>query len=139
MSTHTVGLLKKAGLLYDSSLQAMDEPHEILIDGQPTGLVELPVNWIIDDSPMYGAAGDFPSPRLITNVFRDDFDVAYQEGTMFMLTMHPHITGQRSRIRQLEELIVYMKSKPGVWFATAEEIVKHIRQQAGLTGTASRE
>ena len=54
MSTHTVGLLKKAGLLYDSSLQAMDEPHEILLDGQPTGLIELPVNWIIDDSPMYG-------------------------------------------------------------------------------------
>ena len=65
MSTHTIGLLKKAGLLYDSSLQAMDEPHEILLDGQPTGLIELPVNWIIDDSPMYGAAGDFPSPRLI--------------------------------------------------------------------------
>ena len=63
MSTHTIGLLKKAGLLYDSSLQAMDEPHEVLLDGQPTGLIELPVNWIIDDSPMYGAAGDFPSPR----------------------------------------------------------------------------
>jgi peptidoglycan/xylan/chitin deacetylase (PgdA/CDA1 family) len=139
MSTHTIGLLVKAGLLYDSSLQAMDEPHEVLLDGRPTGLIELPVNWIIDDSPMYGAAGDFPSPRLITNVFRDDFDVAYNEGSMFMLTMHPHITGQRSRIRQLEELIVYMKSKPGVWFATAEEIAKYIRQQAGLTGTAGRE
>ena len=132
MSTHTIGLLKKAGLLYDSSLQAMDEPHEVLLDGQPTGLIELPVNWIIDDSPMYGPAGDFPSPRLITNAFRDDFDEAYREGTMFMLTMHPHITGQRSRIRQLEELIVYMKSKPGVWFATAEEIAKYIKQQSGL-------
>ena len=33
MSTHTVGLLIKAGLLYDSSLQAMDEPHEVLLDG----------------------------------------------------------------------------------------------------------
>jgi peptidoglycan-N-acetylglucosamine deacetylase len=138
MSTHTIGLLKKAGLLYDSSLQAMDEPHEILLDGQPTGLIELPVNWIIDDSPMYGAAGDFPSPRLIAQTFRDDFDVAYKEGTMFMVTMHPHITGQRSRIRQLEELIVYMKSKPGVWFATAEEIAKYIKQQSALTGTASK-
>jgi peptidoglycan/xylan/chitin deacetylase (PgdA/CDA1 family) len=138
MSTHTIGLLKKAGLLYDSSLQAMDEPHEVLLDGQPTGLIELPVNWIIDDSPMYGSAGDFPSPRMIMHVFRDDFDEAYRAGSMFMLTMHPHITGQRSRIRQLEELIVYMKSKPGVWFATAEEIAKYIKQEAGLTGTASR-
>jgi hypothetical protein len=138
MSTHTVGLLKKAGLLYDSSLQAMDEPHEILLDGQPTGLIELPVNWIIDDSPMYGAGGDFPSPRMIMQTFRDDFDVAYKEGTVFMLTMHPHITGQRSRIGQLEELIRYMKAKPDVWFATAEGIAKWIKQQTGITNTAGQ-
>ena len=138
MSTHTVGLLKKAGLLYDSSLQAMDEPHEILLDGQPTGLIELPVNWIIDDSPMYGATGDFPSPRMIMQTFKDDFDVAYKEGTMFMLTMHPHITGQRTRIGQLDDLIVYMKSKPGVWFATAEEIAKWIKQQLGIINTAAQ-
>ena len=138
MSTHTIGLLKKAGLLYDSSLQAMDEPHEVLLDGQPTGLIELPVNWIIDDSPMYGPAGDFPSPRMIMQTFKDDFDVAYKEGTMFMLTMHPHITGQRTRIGQLEELIRYMKSKPGVWFATAEEIAKWIKQQSGISNSAAR-
>jgi peptidoglycan-N-acetylglucosamine deacetylase len=116
----------------------MDEPHEILLDGQPTGLIELPVNWIIDDSPMYGAVGDFPSPRLIMQTFKDDFDVAYKEGTMFMLTMHPHITGQRTRIGQLEDLIVYMKSKPGVWFATAEEIAKWIKRQSGITNTAAQ-
>ena len=75
---------------------------------------------------------------MIANVFRDDFDEAYRAGSMFMLTMHPHITGQRSRIRQLDELIVYMKSKPGVWFATAEEIAKYVKQQAGLPGTASQ-
>jgi hypothetical protein len=72
------------------------------------------------------------------HTFRDDFDVANREGTMFMLTMHPHITGQRSRIRQLEELIVYMKSKPGVWFATAEQIALYIKQLAGLTNTAGQ-
>jgi peptidoglycan-N-acetylglucosamine deacetylase len=55
-----------------------------------------------------------------------------------MLTMHPHITGQRSRIGQLEELIRYMKSKPGVWFATAEEIAKWIKQQSGITNTAGQ-
>jgi hypothetical protein len=58
---------------------------------------------------------------------------------MFMLTMHPHITGQRSRISQLEDLIIYMKSKPGVWFATAEEIAKYIKQQSGLSGTTARQ
>jgi hypothetical protein len=31
-----------------------------------------------------------------------------------------------------------MKSKPGVWFATAEEIAKYIKQQSGLAGTAGQ-
>ena len=129
MSTYTIDLLKKAGLLYDTSLQAMDEPHEILVDGQPTGLIELPVNWILDDAPLTGPTSSLPSPRLILQTFKDDFDVAYREGTLFMLTMHPHLTPQRSRIKYLEELIVYMKSKPGVWFATGEEIAKYIKSQ----------
>ena len=67
MSTYTMGLIKRAGLLYDSSLQAMDEPHDVLIDGQSSGLVELPVNWILDDAPFLPAYAALPSPRLIMN------------------------------------------------------------------------
>ena len=131
MSVYTMGLLEKAGLLYDSSLQASDEPHDVLIDGRSTGIVELPVNWVLDDAPFLPATASLPSPRLILQTFKDDFDVAYREGTLFMLTMHPHITGQRSRTKYLEELIVYMKSKPKVWFATAEQIARYVKQQAG--------
>ena len=130
MSVYTMGLLKRAGLLYDSSLQAMDEPHDVLIDGQSTGIVELPVNWILDDAPFLPPTASLPSPRLIMKTFKDDFDRAYADGTLFMLTMHPHITGQRSRMKYLEELVLYMKSKPGVWFATAEDIAKYIKQQS---------
>jgi hypothetical protein len=31
-----------------------------------------------------------------------------------------------------------MKSKPDVWFATAEEIAKWIKQQTGISNTAGR-
>jgi peptidoglycan/xylan/chitin deacetylase (PgdA/CDA1 family) len=48
---------------------------------------------------------------------------------MFILTMHPHITGHRSRIAALQKLIVYMKQKPGVWFATLEEIAEYVKAQ----------
>jgi peptidoglycan/xylan/chitin deacetylase (PgdA/CDA1 family) len=126
-SQHTLGLIRKAGFLYDSSLMAMDEPYEIISNGQPTGLIELPVEWILDDAPYFGRAGSFPSPAAIFDVYRDEFDRAYQEGTMMMLTMHPHVIGHRSRIVHLEKLIAYMKSKPGVWFATAEEIARAAR------------
>jgi peptidoglycan-N-acetylglucosamine deacetylase len=130
MSTYTMGLIKRAGLLYDSSLQAMDEPHDVLIDGQSTGLVELPVNWILDDAPFLPPYAALPSPRLIMQTFKDDFDRAYRDGTLFMLTMHPHITGQRSRMKYLEQLVQYMQSKPGVWFATAEQIARYIKAQS---------
>lgn len=133
MSQYTMALLKRAGLLYDSSLQSMDQPHDVLIDGQSTGIVELPVNWILDDAPFLPATASLPAPRLIMKTFKDDFDLAYKEGTLFMLTMHPHISGQRSRMKYLEELIVYMQSKPGVWFATAEDIARYVKSQSGVT------
>ena len=37
---------------------------------------------------------------------------------MFQLTMHPHISGYRSRIWILEELIRHAKARGSVWFAT---------------------
>ena len=43
VSRHTLGLLKKAGILYDSSLQARDDPYEVLLEGQrerPRGAAE---------------------------------------------------------------------------------------------------
>jgi hypothetical protein len=49
---------------------------------------------------------------------------------MYMLTMHPMVTGHRSRIIYLDELIAYMKSKPGVWFATGQQIADYVRQSA---------
>ena len=53
-SPTTLGLIRALGLHYDSSLMADDEPYEVLEDGQPTGIVELPVEWIKDDAPYLG-------------------------------------------------------------------------------------
>ena len=135
LSLHTMGLLKKAGFLYDSTLMGMDEPYEVLVNGQPSGIVELPVSRLLDDqptltSPRFGPS-TLPSPELVFETFRDDFDGAYQEGTLFLLTLHPHLIGMRSRIGYLDDFITYMKSKPGVWFATAAEIARYVKQQPG--------
>jgi peptidoglycan-N-acetylglucosamine deacetylase len=133
-SLHTMGILKRQGFLYDSTLMAMDEPYEVLLNDQPSGVVELPVSRILDDQPTLTAPrfgpSTLPSPELVFEVFRDDFDAAYKEGTLFLLTLHPHLVGMRSRIGYLDELITYMKSRPNVWFATAEDIAKYVKQQA---------
>lgn len=137
VSRHTLGLWKKAGLLYDSSLQARDEPYEVMLDGQASGVVELPNNVYRNDQRFLTSGrtgpGLLPSPELIFETFRDDFDVAYREGTLFVLTLHPHVVGMRSRIIYLERLVEYIEAKPGVWFATGEQIARYVKQQAGLT------
>ena len=38
-------------------------------------------------------------------------------------------SGHRSRVAWLDKLIVHMKSKPGVWFATEEEIARYLKSQ----------
>jgi peptidoglycan-N-acetylglucosamine deacetylase len=136
-SHYTLGILKKVGLTYDSTLMAMDEPYELVGHGQPTGIVELPVSRILDDSvslaaPRFGPAA-LPSPELVFESFRDDFDVAYEEGTLFLVNLHPQFIGMRSRIGYLDDLIDYIKSKPNVWIATAEDVARYVKQQAGMT------
>ena len=63
---------------------------------------------------------------------KDEFDVAYDEGTTFLLTMHPHVIGHRSRIVVLRELIEHIRTKPDVWFGTHEQAVRWVRQEAGM-------
>jgi peptidoglycan-N-acetylglucosamine deacetylase len=53
---------------------------------------------------------------------------------MFLLTMHPHISGHRSRIVALEGLIRHMKAKGDVWFATQEQVARYVKEQAGMGG-----
>lgn len=69
-----------------------------------------------------GASGE-----LALRVLQSEFDVAYEEGGLYVLTLHPHVIGHRSRIVMLDRLIGYMKSKSGVWFATIEQIANHVK------------
>ena len=92
-SQYTLGLIRKAGFLYDSSLQAMDEPYEIVANDEPTGLVELAIDWTLTETPYLGRGGTMPSPELLYQLYKDEFDGAYRDGTMLILTLHPHVTG----------------------------------------------
>lgn len=126
-SENTLELINELGLLYDSSLMADDKPYELVSSGQKTGIVELPVEWILDDYPYFGmdrtrAIRPHMTPNEVLQIWSSEFDIAYEEGGMFLLTMHPQIIGHRSRIVMLEELIKHIQSKPNVWFATHEEV-----------------
>lgn len=136
-SEHTLAITREMGLLYDSSLMADDEPYEILEDGEPSGIVELPVEWIRDDAPYlamdrFTGLRPYTPPSGVLEVFRREFDGAYREGGLFLLTMHPHFIGHRSRIQILEELVRHIRSHAGVWFATHADIARYCKEQAGM-------
>ena len=132
-SPNTLQIIRDIGFLYESSLMHDDRPYELLQDGEATGVVELPVEWILDDAPLFNPLGTrYMNPRDVMQVWIDEFDKAWEEGTMFLLTLHPHISGHRSRIVALEGLIDHMQAKGGVWFATHEAAARYVREQAGM-------
>lgn len=131
-SAHTLDLIREAGLTYDSSLMADDEPYEILAEGEPTGIVEIPVEWIRDDAPYltmdrYTGARPYMPPRRLVQIWTDEFEHARAEGGVFQLTLHPHVIGHRSRIVVLEELLAHISTREGVWFARHDELARHVR------------
>ena len=132
-SQNTLSIIRGLGFLYDSSLMADDRPYELLADGEPTGMVELPVEWILDDAPLMNPRGStYTPPRELLQVYLYEFDKAYEEGTMFLLTTHPHIIGHRSRIIILEELIAHIQAKGDVWFATHQQVAEYVKARAGM-------
>lgn len=138
-SPHTLAITREMGLLYDSSLMADDDPYELLENGAATGIVELPVEWIRDDAPYlmmdrFGSARPYTPPEGVLNIFRREFDYAYNTGPggLFLLTMHPHIIGHSSRMQILEELIRHIRSHPGIWFATHAEVAQFVSLEAKL-------
>ena len=132
-SPNTLQIVRDMGFLYESSLMHDDRPYELLQDGEPTGVVELPVEWILDDAPLLNPLGTrYMNPRDVMQVWMDEFDKAWEEGTIFLLTMHPHVIGHRSRLVALEGLIEHIKSKDQVWFATHEQAARYVREKAGM-------
>jgi peptidoglycan-N-acetylglucosamine deacetylase len=122
----TLGLLREMNFLYDSGMMADDEPYEILMDGKPTGLLEIPVEWMRDDA-MYYPRQNPQSPDAVFATWRDEFDKAYEEHGLFQVTMHPRISGHRARVVMLEKLINHMRQRGGVWFATHEQVARSVR------------
>jgi peptidoglycan/xylan/chitin deacetylase (PgdA/CDA1 family) len=126
-SVNTLRVIREMKLLYDSSLMADDDPYELEDQGVATGIVELPPEWIRDDAVYFNmlrfsGLRPYTPPSAVEEIFTAEFDGAWEEGGLFLLTMHPHIIGHRSRLPLLGRLIAHMKAKGGCWFATHAQV-----------------
>lgn len=134
-SVNTMRIIREMGLLYDSSLMGDDDPYELTADGEPTGVVELPPEWIRDDAVYFNmhrfsALRPYTPPSAVEEIFRGEFDGAWEEGGVFLLTMHPHHIGHRSRLPLLDRLIQHMKARGSCWFCTHEQLARWCKEHA---------
>ncbi len=132
-SPNTLSLLSDLGFLYDSSAMNGDVPYLERVGSKQAPMVELPFGFLCMDTPHLIYSFD-PQTRLkplltadlVAKQFRDEFDVLYGERKYCMFTLHPQVIGRPSRALMLEQTISYMKSKPGVWFATGKELSEFV-------------
>ena len=47
----------------------------------------------------FASSRPYTPPSGVLEVFVREFDYAYERGGLFLLTMHPHVTGHASRIQ----------------------------------------
>src|SRR5205823_3722199 len=81
----TLAVEKEIGLFYDSSLMADEDCYELLLDGEETGVVELPVEWVRDDAVYFAmnrfsALRPYTPPPDVFDIFRRELDMAWEEG-----------------------------------------------------------
>jgi peptidoglycan/xylan/chitin deacetylase (PgdA/CDA1 family) len=128
MTQETFDVLKKHKITYDSSLMGYEHPY--WMDGLP----EIPVQWILDDAIFYrytgsgGVSTNPPSnPKQVIDIWKQEFEGIKHYGGLFLLTMHPWISGRGSRLLALEHLFKFLKNDSDIWWATCQDIADHHR------------
>jgi peptidoglycan/xylan/chitin deacetylase (PgdA/CDA1 family) len=104
-----------------------DMPYMLVWRGEETGLVELPVEWMLDDWPQFET--NRRGPQAAYDVWKPEFEGIYELGRYFGLTGHPQVIGLISRLKMLDRLITEMKEKGDVWFATCKEVAGWTREK----------
>jgi peptidoglycan/xylan/chitin deacetylase (PgdA/CDA1 family) len=131
LNWHSPKLLSDRGFLYDSSLMDADHPYELAVGA--TSLVEIPIQWALDDWEQYCFVPDFSgtglieSPAKVGEMWRLEFEAMRAERGCFVLTNHPFLTGRPSRAAALESLVSHVCSLDDVWVTHLGAIAEHVR------------
>jgi peptidoglycan-N-acetylglucosamine deacetylase len=134
LSWRTPALLAERGFLYDSSLMDSDHPYELAIaPGADQSLVEIPIQWALDEWEQYcylpdvSGSGLIESPRKAREIWQLEFDGLRRVGGCWVLTNHPFLTGRPSRAAELDDLMRYVLEHDDVWTTNLAAIAEHVR------------
>jgi len=131
-SKNSAELLCREGFLYDATLMGDDVPYVLKTDvGE---LIELPSHWALDDWPHYTHSLEMnylmpiKAPDEAMKVYLSEFEAMWKYGGLWIAVWHPFVSGRLARCDSIAGMIEYMQNKGGVWFATLEEIARHVRK-----------
>ncbi|OBF12047.1 polysaccharide deacetylase [Mycobacterium sp. ACS4331] len=134
LSWRTPALLAERGFLYDSSLMDADHPYELAVTpGAAESLVEIPIQWALDDWEQYcylpdiSGSGLIETPRKARELWQAEFDGLHRVGGCWVLTNHPFLTGRPSRAAELDDLMRYVLDHDDVWVTNLATIAEHVR------------
>lgn len=141
LSPHSIELLLKHGIQYDSSLMGHDydcyfarqgdvaELKTPFVRGRETTLVEMPISWSLDDYPHFeydrsrqSVQSGLMNARLVFENWLDDY--RYMRSNLdwgvLTYTFHPFVIGRGHRMMALDRLITTLRSE-GAEFLTMED------------------
>jgi peptidoglycan/xylan/chitin deacetylase (PgdA/CDA1 family) len=129
MNFRTPGLLARHGFRYLSGSMDSDHPYRLAASTEPgaPSLIELTMHWSLDDWNRYNyvpgyATSPILAPSVAVAAWAEDLEATVEAGGIFMLTMHPFVSGRPARAAALERLIERAQSLDGVWVAPCDEI-----------------
>jgi hypothetical protein len=92
-------------------------------------VVEIPVDWILDDAPYFMFTGQrsIQAPGPVLQGWLTEFAGIAEVHGVTNFTFHPQISGRPSRLACLRELIDHVRHTPRVWIATLGDIAAYWR------------
>jgi peptidoglycan/xylan/chitin deacetylase (PgdA/CDA1 family) len=126
-------LLTRRGILYNSCFKDDIHPYRhVLRDGSP-GPIELPEHPSLDDWGYGTSHLRFPRPIFgadhVLGIWQDEFRMIREWRGLYVLVMHPQVTGRPMRMAILRSFIAFTRQFDDVWYATGREIAEAFAKQ----------
>ena len=132
-STHSRELLLEHGFIYTSEDSMDHRPNWLAAPDGSRPILNLPFHYAIDDAMFYSfawlgsgnAAQRITDPDRVFDLWWAAFWQQYRAGGYLNVVVHPFVSGRALRIEMMDRLITRMKTLPGVWFGTCEDVARH--------------
>ena len=123
-SDNTLSLLAAEGIRYSSNMMDDIKPYR----HEGFDIVELPVQWILDDAPHFwfddvaNWSKKISRTSEVREIWEEEFLGIRDLGGLTVLTMHPQIIGRPSRLRMLDAFLDFVRAQESVRLCTAREV-----------------